>query len=323
MKTSLNQSFVLTKLNIDQKPALIAGKLIFEPNPTRTPYIVFDEHREAPVGFGVKVSVTKKTYLIQRKVDNKVIKAKVGNISDFDAIDQARVAARAMAETMMETKRNPNVVAREQSAAEITMGECFQRYRASLVSCAEPPKENSLRVFDKATVKLKSWEDIKVKELSSQVILERFDEIAKKTRTTAEQTFRWANVAVKTAIAVEEIDANNANRNPMIVFNPFQILNVSKKYRTREQLEAAYEEKGIRKPLSDRNTLGAFLNAVWGRRKENRTGCDYLLLSVLWGTRKEEAASLVWREKLTNEEAKITSHVCLDTRKLFFFDTKN
>lgn len=52
-------------------------------------------------------------------------------------------------------------------------------------------------------------------------------------------------------------------------------------------------------------------------------GCDYLLLTVLLGARKEETASLCWREVLTEEEARTTSYVDLENRMIRFFDTKN
>jgi hypothetical protein len=62
LKTTLSQSFILNKLSIGVKPTLNdAGKVVFEANPDQKPYIVFDDHRESPVGFGVKVSLTKKT----------------------------------------------------------------------------------------------------------------------------------------------------------------------------------------------------------------------------------------------------------------------
>ncbi|EDF4500275.1 hypothetical protein GBS78_02310 [Salmonella enterica subsp. enterica] len=109
MKTTLSQSFILNKLSIGVKPTLNdAGKVVFEANPDQKPYIVFDDHRESPVGFGVKVSLTKKTYVIQRRVSSghrtvtegkkpsSVLKVKVGNVSDFPSIDQAREAARQL-----------------------------------------------------------------------------------------------------------------------------------------------------------------------------------------------------------------------------------
>ncbi|EFC9689708.1 integrase, partial [Escherichia coli] len=69
MKTTLNQAFIINKLSINVKPELSSsGKVVFEANPDQKPYIVFDDHRDSPVGFGVKVSLTKKTYVIQRRV---------------------------------------------------------------------------------------------------------------------------------------------------------------------------------------------------------------------------------------------------------------
>lgn len=52
-------------------------------------------------------------------------------------------------------------------------------------------------------------------------------------------------------------------------------------------------------------------------------GCDYLLLTVLIGARKEETAALCWRETLTEEEARTTSYVDLENRMIRFYDTKN
>lgn len=71
LKITLSQSFIINKLSINVKPALSrSGKVVFKANPDQKPYIVFDDHREAPVGFGVKVSLTKKTYVIQRRVSS-------------------------------------------------------------------------------------------------------------------------------------------------------------------------------------------------------------------------------------------------------------
>ena len=144
-----------------------------------------------------------------------------------------------------------------------------------------------------------------------------------KARTAAEQTFRWINVAVKYAIEIEAINAQTQQRQPSIIYNPFTILAVQKKYRTRSELEDSYREKNIRNPLSPRDTLKQFLDALYYKRFTNRLGADYLLVTILSGTRKEESASLCWREKLTDEEAKRTNYVDLNNRMLFFYDTKN
>ncbi|HAB1877406.1 TPA_asm: cytoplasmic protein [Salmonella enterica subsp. enterica serovar Typhimurium] len=132
MKTTLSQPFIINKLSINVKPALSrSGKIVFEANPAQKLYTVFDDHREAPAGFGVKASLTKKTYVIQRRVassdrnvsegrkPSSVLKVKVGNVFDFPNIDETRQAARQLVQTMLATKRNFNKIKRETDASEL------------------------------------------------------------------------------------------------------------------------------------------------------------------------------------------------------------
>lgn len=287
------------------------------------------------MGFGVKVSLTKKTYVIQRRVSSgsrdvkegkkpsSVLKVKVGNVSDFPSIDQAREAARQLVQTMIATKRNPNRIKRETEASELTINEVFAQYRQHLLGRSKPAKPNTLSVLDKAENRLKEWAGLRVKDLTGNEILRKFDEIASRARTAAEQTFRWVNVAVKHAIDIEASNAQTQQRQPSLSYNPFSILKVQKKFRTRTELEDSYKAKGVRNPLSPKDTLGRFLTALHNKRSFNRLGCDYLLLTVLLGARKEETATLCWRESLTKEEAKTTSYVDLENRLIRFYDTKN
>jgi len=333
---TLNQYLIINKLSIDTKPEFDSdGRVVFVPNISGKPYLITDNHRDSPVGFGVKVSATKKTYIIQRRVSgggrspsegkspSQVIRATIGNVSDFASIDQAREVARTYAQAMKSTQRNPNAVKREADIAELTLSEIFAQYKQHLLGRSKPAKPNSMRVLDKAEQKLKEWERYRVRDLTGNVILKKFDEIASKTRTTAEQTFRWANVAVQHAIDVEAMNAQSQQRLPVLTYNPFTVLRIQKKYRSRSELEESYQSKGVRNPLSAKDTLGKFLEALHSKRSFNRLGCDYLLLTVLLGARKEETASLCWREELSEEEAKTASYVDLANRKIFFFDTKN
>ena len=324
MKTTLNQNIVL-KLTLDRKPYTFKdGKLEYIDNLRGEPYILFDDHRDAVTGFGVKVAKTKKTYIIQRRVSGgKVIKAKVGNVSDFNNIDMAREKARNLVQVVIETGQNPNSIERKKLASEITLSEAFSQYREHLLGRPKPAKENTLIVFDRSVCKFSSWNNRKVKDLSGHEISYMFDSIATTARTTAEQTFRWSNVAVNYAIQLEVHDAASQQRNPSLTYNPFSILKLNQKYRTRSQLEASYKAKGIRKPLSIKDTMGPWLNAINGRRAKNRTGCDYLFLSTLWGSRKNEAEDLKWRHLISVEESAISSYVDLDARTVYFRDTKN
>ena len=337
MKMTLNQSIIINKLSIDVKPSLDSqGRVVYLPNPERKPYLITDNHRDSPVGFGVKISATKKTYIVQRRVSSpgnrpktggkspsEVIRSTIGNVSDFANIDQAREVARNLVQTMKLTKRNPNKIKRESDASELTISQVFAQYRQHLLGRAKPAKPNTLAVLDKAENRLSEWAGLRVKDLTGNESLRKFDEIASRARTAAEQTFRWINVAVRHAIEIEASNAQTQQRQPSLSYNPFSILKVQKKFRTRSELEDSYKAKGVRNPLSPKDTLGRFLTALHNKRSFNRLGCDYLLLTVLLGARKEETASLCWREALTNEEAKTTSYVDLSNRTIRFYDTKN
>ena len=83
MHTELTLNLVRLDLQFDTRPKLDAqgtivtdakGKIVFEPNTSRTPYIVFDTSRDAPRGFGIKVGATGKSFLIQVRDGKRVIK---------------------------------------------------------------------------------------------------------------------------------------------------------------------------------------------------------------------------------------------------------
>jgi len=324
-KIPLNDTLV-AKLNLTRKPVLKDGKLSYTDNPDGKPFIVFDGGSDSPIGFGVKVGAKTKTYIIQRRKDSRVIKAKVGAVKDFAAsggIDTARKKAREMSKEMLQSGRNPNVARRHKLAGQLTLGEVFDRYLAHLKSRPQPATDNTIKVLLAARKRVGSWDKAPVRELRAQEIIERFNELAAKARTAAEQTFRWCTAATNYVLQVEMHEAQQHKREPSLSYNPFTILHINKSFRTRAQLDADYEAKQVRNPLSQDETLGNFLNALWGRRPANRTGCDYLLLLLLWGCRKSESACLKWKELLTPEQAAVDSWVDLVKGEVYFHKTKN
>lgn len=160
------------------------------------------------------------------KSPSEVIRSTISNVSDFTNIDQAREAARKFVETMKLTKRNPNTVKRESKASELTISEVFAQYRQHLPGRSKPAKPNTLNVLNKVENRLSEWSGLRVKDLTGNEILRKFDEIAAKARTAAEQTFRWANVAVRHAIEIEASNAQTQQRLPLLSYNPFSILKV-------------------------------------------------------------------------------------------------
>ncbi|ECY4825970.1 integrase, partial [Salmonella enterica subsp. enterica serovar Lindern] len=104
--------------------------------------------------------------MTEGKKPSSVLKVKVGNVSDFPSIDQAREAARQLVQTMITTKRNPNKIKREADVSELTMSEVFAQYRQHLLGRSKPAKQNTLNVLNKAEKRLSEWSGLRVKDLS-------------------------------------------------------------------------------------------------------------------------------------------------------------
>lgn len=356
-KVSLTATMVKEQLSFLRIPVVNAsGKIVkFAPNADLKRYVVFDAHRDAPVGFGVAVNRTNMSYILQRRVGARVLKATIGNCRDLP-LAQAREKAKAALERMRATGRSPaeaKAISKDDlQVASMTVEDCIALYRKHLVERARPAKDSSLRGLEQARLRLTrpgiALAARKIGDLvHEQRILDAFDALASGKRklkagtkradpkskaydtptiTTAELTFRWVSRAVDYCMTRERRIAANAGRQPSLQSNPFYVLRDEGRYRTREQLEAHYEATGARNPMQLRDgSLGRFLEALWAKRKvENyRTACDYLLLTLLWGTRRGEAAPLRWRHRISKEEAGICSWVDLKAGWVSFFNTKN
>jgi integrase len=315
------------------------GKLLFASKPVPNPssYVIWDTSRDAPPGFGVKVA-GKKTYILRRKVHGKSMLSKVGNFADFDKIQDARAKARELARTMVATGQNPNVLARTQNAAEVTLGQAMRAYREHIIERTQrPAKPETLRVYDRVMRRHAEWgwTDRKVREIDTEEIKRKFKESFDATPTAAEQAFRWPARAINWYIENEKIRAQAQGREPHIKGNPFNFLALNNFYRTKEQVEEGREEQGKRNPLRPTEDLGRFLEACWSKKdlNDNMTGVHYLMLMLLWGCRKSEHAGLVWGELLPDVGGpgvgrRSTSHVFMKDHPdwgpyVFFYKTKN
>lgn len=357
-KVSLTATIVKERLSFQRIPkANDKGQIVdFDPNTDQKRYVIFDCHGDAPVGFGVAVNRTNMSYILQRRVGARVLKATIGNVRDIP-LDQARQAALKALEEMRATKRSPaeakQTLEGDIRVEEMTLAACIALYRAHLIGRKDKPaKDSTLRGLAQAELRLgRKGVDLINRKIgtlvSGEAILKAFEFLSSGKRklragttrakvdsqayeqptvTTAELTFRWASRAVSYCMEREEPLAANQRRATSLQRNPFLILRTEGRYRTKRQLEQHYEESGARNPMQLRDgSLGRFLDALWQRRKVDnyRTACDYLLLTLLWGTRRGEAAPLRWRHRITDRQSKISSWVDLDAGMVNFFDTKN
>lgn len=327
MKTELTLALVKS-LTLDRKPRMGEnGRIAYEPNPKGEAYFVFDASPGAPLGFGVKVG-KKKTFVVQRKVGKKTMRATLGSVAEFvkaGGLEEARTKAAKVGAEMRASGINPNVAARNVAASETTLGQALDDYLKFIETRQDKPaKPATIKVFKRAARKFSDWRDLKVRNLSTDAIEKRFREGMGKA-TANEQAFRSAYSAVQRAIDREALAANAAGRAALLTANPFGIVKLQGLYRSKETVERERRERMIRNPLSPSETLGRFLEALWAKclSREDKTGCDYLLLTLLTGARRSECAQIRWAELLTEAEKVCNSWVDIKAGKIFFYKTKN
>lgn len=128
----------------------------------------------------------------------------------------------------------------------------------------------------------------------------------------AEHTLSDASRAVDRAIKLERKAADSAMRQPVLVYNPFQVLADEGLHRSTRELRKHYEAARVRNPLgvddtaTGQQSLPTVLKSLIERRDmqqgHNATGVDYILLTLLWGTRRSESARLCWYDACSPEE---------------------
>jgi hypothetical protein len=128
----------------------------------------------------------------------------------------------------------------------------------------------------------------------------------------AEHTMGDASRAVERAIAHERKAADVALRRPVLLHNPFSILSDEGFFRKTRDLRKHYEAARVRNPLglddseTGQQSLPTVLKSLLERRDmqqgQNVTAIDYILLTLLWGTRRSESARLCWYASCSPEE---------------------
>ncbi|MBO9878726.1 integrase, partial [Xanthomonas sp. D-99] len=156
----------------------------------------------------------------------------------------------------------------------------------------------------------------------------------------AEHTFTDAKRSVDLFNEVEQEQAHETRREPKIIYNPFQAIYSKDLLRGAQDLRNHYSRAEVRNPLGD-DTLPKVMKVILARRDEqgglNAAGADYLLLTLLWGTRRSEAAALRWFDRCTPGEltqrevswvsltppGQINPFTRREGSQVYLFDTKN
>lgn len=152
----------------------------------------------------------------------------------------------------------------------------------------------------------KDWAELDTAKLESLGITGKYIQRVKAAGVAAaEHTFTDAYRGVK-HILRKELELASIEGRPLVLsFNPFSVVFSKKLVRGARELRKHYERAEVRNPLDD-NSLPKVLKAIVARRDEqgghNAAASDYLLLTLLWGSRRSEAVQLRWFDRCSKGE---------------------
>lgn len=282
----------LTKRGIDSLPLPETGQALY-----------WDD--ELP-GYGLRVTKGAKTFIVQRRVAGKTVRATLGKYGPLTP-DQARKLA---VKSLSELVQGVDINAEKQAAKVrgITLREAFAAYLDN--RHLSPRTVTSYQ----ETMKLAfaDWGDIPVSAINRTMIERRFTALSaprspveagtpsKPRLATANRHFRILRAVIN--FAMEKYSTSDGE--PLIPSNPVTRLSVLRKWHRIERRTRHIEPHQLKAwfaALEHKPEDSAHRNTV-------RDFCAFLLLT---GCREQEAARLTW------------SAVDLDAAKVTFPDTKN
>ncbi len=122
-------------------------------------------------GFGLRVTPTRKTYVVQSRVAGKTVRITIGLHGPL-TVEQARIEAKKHLGEMAKGI-NFNQVEKDTKTKSITLFQAYQAYIQSRVLT-----ENTLRDYDKAMrLGFSDWQDKPVQIISRTLVDERFNNL--------------------------------------------------------------------------------------------------------------------------------------------------
>lgn len=207
------------------------------------------------------------------------------------------------------------------------------------------PAEVKAKLLDPQAIRLyvgeeKPWFELTEEELEKMGVKGKVNAKVRAAGLSAtEHTFADASRGVKLLLKEELRAADREDRKAELRVNPFEELEDN--FRSLRQLNTHYKEAEVRNPLTKEDSrLANVLKSIVARRLEksglNKTASDYLLLTLLWGARRNETAQLEWYDNIDPKKVRKVSWVWLAenekdhhpfTKKtgsqVYFHDTKN
>lgn len=224
-------------------------------------------------GFGLRVSPNCISYIVECRVDGKVKRTTLGR-HGFITAEEARKEAQKMLTGIAFAKHSVSIV---------TLNQILEEFLAS-----RSLRPNTVASYSNITRRcLAEWLDLPITSITKEMVLSRQRELTRTTKQGSSGGEVQANMSMRILRTLLNYAANNyetSNGQPIILVNPVKKLSQNRSW---------HREPRRRVVIPD-HKLGNFYRAVMSFK--NRMIRDYLLLLLLTGLRRNEAANLGWSD---------------------------
>ncbi len=245
------------------------------------------------IGFAVRVRTTKQTYIVDKKLNNKVIRKVIGNVGALTP-EQARKQAQVLLGEIAKGI-DINAEAKKEKAKGITLKEAYNDYKQT-----KKLRETTVTGYDCAMNKAFSdWQDKELTKINRDMIEKRFKDLSKEAPTGTNLYFRCLRAVFNFAIEKYCIDGE-----PTIPSNPcnrISALKIWNEVKPRSRYVKPSQIKMFFHGLTIDKTDSDHLATV-------KKQCMFILFT---GARDQEAASLK------------CSNIDFEERTITFENTKN
>ena len=242
------------------------------------------------VGFGLRVTGTSKTYIVEKRVNRRTVRARIGRHNQIPT-DKARKMAQKLIYEMTDGK---DVNARKQAiqGESITLQQAFDEFLEK-----RDLKERTVWDYQRAMdISFKTWKRKRIIDVTREMVSRHYTKLGDQIgKAQANQSMRFLRSLINFAAGQYE----NGDGKPLIKDNPVSIITQTKTWYRVER----------RQTIIKNHDLASWFEAV--DLLNSDLVKDYLKVLLFTGLRRQEAMKLQWDQ------------VNLKAKTLTVIDTKN
>ena len=273
----------LTKSGVDKLPYYTSSPQ----QPKKNQELFWDTEL---VGFGLRVTGTSKTYIVEKRVNRRTVRARIGPHNQIPT-DKARKMAQKLIYEMTDGK---DVNARKKAiqGESITLKQAFDEFLEK-----RDLKERTIWDYQRAMdISFKIWKRKRIVDVTREMVSRHYTKLGDQIgKAQANQSMRFLRSLINFAAGQYE----NGDGKPLIKDNPVSIITQTKTWYRVERRQTIIKNHDL---------------ASWFEAVDSLNGDlvkDYLKVLLFTGLRRQEAMKLRWDQ------------VNLKAKTLTVIDTKN